>query len=106
MDACDTDIISRQDVTAHGFGSDPGFLGPWTYALGSLPPNAVALEAWPAGPSTTLVQQLVSVARPVPPRQITELVGPALRKAVDEVLSGAMTPQTAALQASTEVAGP
>jgi len=86
--------------------SDPGFLGPWTYALGSLPPNAVALEAWPAGPSTTLVQQLVSVARPVPSRQITELVGPALRKAVDAVLSGAMTPQTAALQASTEVAGP
>jgi hypothetical protein len=52
------------------------------------------------------VQQLVSVARPVPARQITELVGPALRKAVDAVLSGAMTPQTAALQASTEVAGP
>ena len=86
--------------------SDPSFLGPWTFALGSLPPNAVALEEWPAGPSKTLVQQLVNVALPLPPRQITEVVGPALRKAVDAVLSGAMTPQTAALQASTEVAGP
>jgi len=44
--------------------SDPSFLGPWTFALGSLPPNAVALEEWPAGPSKTLVQQLVNVALP------------------------------------------
>lgn len=86
--------------------SDPTFLGPWTYALGSLPPNAAALETWPADPSTILVSQLVQVARPVPPRRIAEIVGPALRKAVDAVLSGALSPQTAALQASTEVAGP
>jgi hypothetical protein len=64
------------------------------------------LEAWPTGASTVLVNQLVQVARPIPSREITEIVGPALRKAVDAVLSGALTPQTAALQASTEVAGP
>jgi ABC-type glycerol-3-phosphate transport system substrate-binding protein len=86
--------------------SDPTFLGPWTYALGGLPPNAAALQAWPAGAPATLVNQLVQVARPLPPRQITEVVGPAMRKAVDAVLTGALTPQTAALQASTEVAGP
>jgi ABC-type glycerol-3-phosphate transport system substrate-binding protein len=86
--------------------SEPAFLGPWTYALGSLPPNAAALEMWPAGPATALVNQLVHVARPMPSRQIAEVVGPALHKAVDAVLSGALTPQTAALQASTEVAGP
>jgi ABC-type glycerol-3-phosphate transport system substrate-binding protein len=86
--------------------SEPAFLGPWTYALGSLPPNAAALKMWPAGPATALVNQLVHVARPMPSRQIAEVVGPALHKAVDAVLSGALTPQTAALQASTEVAGP
>jgi hypothetical protein len=84
--------------------SEPDFLGPWTHALGSLPPNTAALEMWPSDPSTTLVRQLVNVTRPMPPRALTETVGPALRKAVDAVLSGALTPQTAALQASTEVA--
>jgi ABC-type glycerol-3-phosphate transport system substrate-binding protein len=86
--------------------SEPEFLGEWTYALGSLPPNAAALGAWPAGAPATLVNQLVRVAQPMPPRRITDVVGPVLRKAVDAVLSGALTPQTAALQASTEVAGP
>jgi hypothetical protein len=86
--------------------SEPEFLGEWTYALGSLPPNAAALEVWPAGAAATLVNQLVRVAQPMPPRRITDIVGPALRKSVDAVLSGALTPQTAALQASTEVAGP
>jgi hypothetical protein len=86
--------------------SEPDFLGDWTHALGSLPPNAAALEVWPPGPPTTLVHQLVQVARPAPPRATSDLVGPAIRKAVDAVLTGALTPQTAALQASTEVAGP
>jgi ABC-type glycerol-3-phosphate transport system substrate-binding protein len=86
--------------------SDPEFLGPWTHALGSLPPNAAALEKWPSGTAATLVNQIVRVAQPMPPRGVTDIVGPALRKAVDAVLSGALTPQTAALQASTEVAGP
>ena len=86
--------------------SEPDFLGPWTHALGSLPPNAAALETWPSGPAATLVNQLVHVAQPTPPRRISDVVGPALRKSVDAVLSGALTPQTAALQASTEVASP
>jgi ABC-type glycerol-3-phosphate transport system substrate-binding protein len=86
--------------------SDPEFLGAWTYALGTLPPNAAALHVWPAGAATTLVNQLVRVAQPMPPERIALVVGPPLRKAVDAVLSGALTPQTAALQASTEVAGP
>jgi ABC-type glycerol-3-phosphate transport system substrate-binding protein len=86
--------------------SEPDFLGAWTHALGSLPPNSAALDTWPSDPSTNLVRQLVNVTLPMPPRPLTEAVGPALRKAVDAVLSGALTPQTAALQASTEVAGP
>jgi ABC-type glycerol-3-phosphate transport system substrate-binding protein len=86
--------------------SEPEFLGEWTYALGSLPPNAAALDTWPSGAPATLVNQLVQVARPMPPRRITDAVGPPIRKAVDAVLTGALTPQTAALQASTEVAGP
>jgi ABC-type glycerol-3-phosphate transport system substrate-binding protein len=103
-----TDESERQAIAGDlvEWLSDPSFLGPWTYALGSLPPNSVALDEWPVGPSRTLAAQLVNVSRPLPSRQLAEVVGPALRKAVDAVLSGAMTPQTAALQASTEVAGP
>ena len=86
--------------------SDPSVLGPWTHALGTLPPNSAALQAWPPGPATVLANQLVLIARPMPYGEVIAAVGPALRKAVDAVLSGEMAPQAAALQAATEVGGP
>lgn len=85
--------------------SDPFFLGPWTHALGMLPPNRLALEAWPQGPETILAGQLVRVGQPAPPDRIIEAVAPPVQAAVDAVLSGAMSPQEAALKASTEVTG-
>jgi hypothetical protein len=86
--------------------SDPAFLGPWTYALGALPPNAAAMDLWPPGPAATLVNHLVQVAVPAPSREVVDVVTPAMSKAVDAVLTGSLTPQAAALQAATEVAGP
>ena len=86
--------------------SDPSFLGPWTRALGSLPPNAAALDFWPEGPATVLANQLVLIARPIPFGDVMQAVGPAMRKAVDAVLSGGLAPQAAALEAATDVAGP
>jgi ABC-type glycerol-3-phosphate transport system substrate-binding protein len=86
--------------------SRPDFLGPWTRALGWLPPNEVGLEAWRQDRASTLVRQLVVVALPLPPTSILDVVGPALRSAVDSVLSGAQTPQNAALEASTAVGAP
>lgn len=85
--------------------SDPFFLGPWTHALGMLPPNEFALQAWPSTPDATLVGQVIAIARPVPSDSILDVVGPALQKAVDSVLSGSMSPQEAALGAATEVGG-
>ena len=86
--------------------SEPSFLGPWTHALGALPPNSAALESWPQGAATVLANQLVQIARPMPFGEVIAAVGPAVRKAVDAVLSGELAPQAAALRASTEVAAP
>ncbi len=86
--------------------SEPSFLGSWTHALGMLPPNATALEAWPEGEATVLANQLVLIARPMPSGKVIAAVGPAVSKAVDAVLSGELAPQAAALRASTEVAAP
>lgn len=85
--------------------SDPFFLGPWTYAMGMLPPNRLALDAWPAGPATALANQLVRVARAAPSSEILGVVGPSFQVAVDAVLSGEKSPQEAALAAATEVGG-
>jgi len=86
--------------------SEPSFLGPWTHSLGTLPPNGVALDAWPEGPATDLANQLVSIARPMPFGEVIDAVGPAMWRAVDAVLSGGLAPQAAALQAATDVAEP
>jgi ABC-type glycerol-3-phosphate transport system substrate-binding protein len=86
--------------------TDPFFLGPWTNALGVLPPNSAALDAWPDGPQATLANRLVHIARPVPAAATLETVGPVVRDAVDSVLSGELAPQEAALQASTKIGGP
>jgi hypothetical protein len=84
--------------------SEPTFLGPWTHALGALPPNEVALDAWPEGPATALANQLVLVAQPMPFRKtLGSRAGDG--KAVDAVLSGGLAPQAAALQAATESPG-
>jgi hypothetical protein len=42
----------------------------------------------------------------MPSGEVIAVVGPAVRKAVDAVLSGELAPQPAALRASTEVAAP
>jgi hypothetical protein len=86
--------------------SEPAFLGPWTHALGALPPNNAALDVWPEGPATDLTNQLVLIARPMPFGEVIDAVGPAMWKAVDAVLSGGLAPQAAALQAATDVAEP
>ena len=104
-------VVTRKDLAQEAtvdlveWLSDPFFLGPWSHALGMLPPNQFALEAWPDGPGSTLAGQLVRIAQPMPVDAVLDVAGPAIQTAVDDVLSGAMSPQEAALQAATEIGG-
>lgn len=86
--------------------SAPEFLGPWTEALGLLPPTASALELWPSGPRASLASRLVVAATPRPSEEITATLGVPLRDAAEAVLGGTMTPQAAALAASQDLLSP
>lgn len=85
---------------------DPTFLGPWTSALGMLPPNRSALEGWPGGLQKSIVTRLVSVSRPVPPEEILVTFGPPLQAAVESMLGGGATPDAAAQTAAEAVSIP
>jgi ABC-type glycerol-3-phosphate transport system substrate-binding protein len=86
--------------------SAPDFLGPWTNALGALPPSAAALELWPSGPEGSLVSRLVMAAAPRPSEEILATVGIPLRDAAEAVLAGTMSPEAAALAASQDLLSP
>jgi ABC-type glycerol-3-phosphate transport system substrate-binding protein len=86
--------------------SAPEFLGPWTDALGLLPPTTSALELWQPGPRASLASRLVLAASPRPSDEITATVGIPLRDAAAAVLSGSMTPEAAALAASQDLLSP
>ena len=86
--------------------SAPEFLGPWTHALGLLPPTASALELWPAGPKAVLASRLVVAASPRPSEEITATLGGPLRDAAEAVLTGTMSPEAAALAASQDLLSP
>ncbi len=79
---------------------DPAFLGPWTHALGMLPPNSATLAAWPEGPALALTSGLVTPARVMPRLDVRSTVGPTLQAAISAVLNGSNTPAGAAQQAA------
>lgn len=85
---------------------DPAFLGPWTHALGLLPPNGATLAAWPEGTDSALVSRLVTVTRSIPPRSLRAGISAALLEAVEAVLTGTLTPAAAAQAAADAVAAP
>lgn len=86
--------------------SAPEFLGPWTYALGFLPPTEPALELWPDASATAVAFSLIDVARPRPPEEVLATFGPPLQTAVNAVLSGGTTPDAAARAAAQAIQGP
>lgn len=85
---------------------DPAFLGPWTQALGVLPPNGATLAAWDEVPETALVSSLVTVTRALPPRPARTTVAAALVEAVEAMLTGTLPPAAAAQAAAEAVAAP
>jgi ABC-type glycerol-3-phosphate transport system substrate-binding protein len=85
---------------------DPKFLGPWTQALGLLPPNSATLTAWTEGPDSALVSSLVPVTRPLPPRLKRAPVAAAMLEAVEAVLTETLSPAEAAQAAADALATP
>jgi ABC-type glycerol-3-phosphate transport system substrate-binding protein len=71
--------------------------GEWTRAAGVLPGRAAALAQWDqTDPYTTFVSDQLARARPLPSAAIRNVVGPVLRKAIEDVLAGRASPAEAA----------
>lgn len=84
----------------------PDFLGPWSEALGLLPPSTVALDNWQEGADASVVALLAPTLQPRPSEETLATFGPHLKEAVSSVLSGGMSPDEAALQAAQSVQSP
>jgi ABC-type glycerol-3-phosphate transport system substrate-binding protein len=71
--------------------------GEWTRAAGVLPTRAAALAQWDqSDPYATFIGDQLARAHPLPSATIRNVVGPVLRKAIEDVLSGRATPVDAA----------
>ena len=86
--------------------SQPEFLGPWTEMLGMLPPTRSALELWSETDSTPIATLLASSMHARPTEEDLATLGPPIHQAVEAVLSGSLSPQSAALQANQQVQAP
>jgi ABC-type glycerol-3-phosphate transport system substrate-binding protein len=73
---------------------------PWTEAANVLPTRASTLAAWRSAPLAPFVSDVVTHARLQPSATVLAVVGPALRQALADVLSGRATPFSAATQAA------
>jgi multiple sugar transport system substrate-binding protein len=72
------------------------FLAQWTYAAGYLPPRTDALQGWQDAELRQEIEQISSSAWLMPPVDMLSSLGPALEKAVVDVLKAQSDPQTAA----------
>ena len=80
--------------------------GVWTQAAGVLPGHQSALDAWDQTlPYTTFIRDQLLQARAAPPTAVLNVLSPALRKAVDDVLTGRASPSEAAAAAALAVNG-
>ncbi len=80
--------------------------GAWTRAAKVLPGRSSALAQWAqTDPYTHFIGDQLQRALAAPSTSILNVVGPAMRKAIDDVLSGRATPSDAAQTAVTAVNG-
>jgi ABC-type glycerol-3-phosphate transport system substrate-binding protein len=78
--------------------------GAWTRAANLLPVHRSAFDHWyPADSYTEFIRQELERAIPAPPAYVTQIVGPALQKAVADVLRGEAQPAEAAAAAVASV---
>jgi ABC-type glycerol-3-phosphate transport system substrate-binding protein len=81
------------------FLTESSFLASWTEAIGLLPPRPNAMSAWPESMPREVLGQVMLSAQLLPPRAITNVLGPVIRDAGMAVLRGQNTPEDAARQA-------
>jgi ABC-type glycerol-3-phosphate transport system substrate-binding protein len=80
----------------------PSRAGDLSRAARRLPGRAAALTIWDqAEPYTGFIRDQLTLARAAPPASVADVVGPVLRQAIDDVLTGRATPDEAALTAVT-----
>jgi ABC-type glycerol-3-phosphate transport system substrate-binding protein len=84
----------------------PEQLAAWTRAAQVLPPRASALEGWGADPRAAFAADVLVHAQLQPSRETLALIGPPLKKALEDVLNGTATPFSAAVLAAEAVATP
>ncbi len=98
----------RQQLTAELIQAlnQPEFLGPWSEALGLLPPSTTALDNWQESSHASVVALLAPTLQPRPSEELLATFGPHLQDAVSNVLNGGMSPDEAALQAAQSVQSP
>jgi multiple sugar transport system substrate-binding protein len=75
---------------------DSVFLAEWSSAAGYLPPRADALQSWQDAELRQVIEQISSSAWLMPSVDMLSSVGPAMERAVVDVLKAQSDPQTAA----------
>jgi ABC-type glycerol-3-phosphate transport system substrate-binding protein len=78
----------------------------WTEASAVLPTRAATLAAWPAAELAAQVSAVLTRAQLQPEAAVLGKVGPALRQALADVVSGRATPFAAATVAAEAVSAP
>ncbi len=86
--------------------SEPSFLGPWTHALGILPPTTASLSAWPEAGDSATAKALLAAAQVLPSEEALTILGPPLQEAALSVINGRLTPQAAAEAAIEAIRNP
>lgn len=77
----------------------------WTQAAGILPAQPAALAGWAGSPFSPIAAEVLTHAELQPSAADLARLGPALRLALDDVLSGQATPEAAAQAAASALAG-
>jgi ABC-type glycerol-3-phosphate transport system substrate-binding protein len=85
---------------------EPGFLGPWTEALGLVPPQPAALDNWSQDDRAAIAALLAASLQARPGEETLATFGPPLHEAVDAVLNESRTPDIAALAAAQAIQRP
>lgn len=75
---------------------EPFFLSGWSQALGKLPARPSSMEAWVASSYKPLLNQISMAGIMKPTNDISGILGPILRDATMQVLTGKMDPAQAA----------
>lgn len=79
--------------------------GVWTRTVGLIPASRSAFEYWyPTDRYTTFLRRELERAVPPPPAPVMQVIGPAIQKAVADVLRGQVQPADAAANAAASVA--